>query len=114
MKRPKRDPQPAADQDPAEPNPRQRVWQVVAAIPSGQVLTYGGVASLAGIPRGARFVGTVLRDLPAASRLPWHRVLNASGRLSVDPATAAVQRERLESEGVAFLGGRVDLSRYGF
>jgi methylated-DNA-protein-cysteine methyltransferase-like protein len=100
--------------DPRQPElpPRERVWQVVAAIPAGRVATYGQVAQLAGVPRGARFVGTVLRDLPRDSRLPWHRVLNASGRLSVDPLTAREQRERLEAEGVAFVGGRVSLSRF--
>ena len=94
--------------------PHERVWQVVAAIPPGKVASYGRVAQLAGIPRGARFVGTVLRELPAGTRLPWHRVLNAAGRLSVDPVTAREQRERLEAEGVVFLRARVDLSRYGF
>jgi methylated-DNA-protein-cysteine methyltransferase-like protein len=100
--------------DPRQPElpPRERVWQVVAAIPAGRVATYGQVAALAGVPRGARFVGTVLRELPRASRLPWHRVLNASGRLSVDPLSAREQRERLEAEGVAFVGGRVSLSRF--
>jgi methylated-DNA-protein-cysteine methyltransferase-like protein len=97
---------------PPESSPRERVWQVVAAIPAGRVATYGQVAQLAGVPRGARFVGTVLRDLPRDSRLPWHRVLNASGRLSVDPLTAGEQRDRLEAEGVAFIGGRVSLSRF--
>jgi methylated-DNA-protein-cysteine methyltransferase related protein len=93
--------------------PRERVWQVVAAIPAGRVATYGQVAGLAGIPRGARFVGSVLRALPPGSRLPWHRVLNAAGRTSVDPFTAREQRERLAAEGVAFVGGRVDLRRFG-
>jgi methylated-DNA-protein-cysteine methyltransferase-like protein len=97
-----------------EPAPRERVWQVVAAIPAGAVATYGQVAGLAGIPRGARFVGSVLRDLPSASTLPWHRVMNASGRLSVDPITAREQRERLEAEGVAFVRGRVNLRRSGW
>lgn len=100
--------------DAFEVPPRERIWQVVAAIPAGRVATYGGIAALAGVPRGARYVGSVLRDLPAGSRLPWHRVLNAGGRLSVDPVTAREQRERLESEGVAFVAGRVDLGRYGW
>jgi methylated-DNA-protein-cysteine methyltransferase-like protein len=98
----------------AEIPPRERVWQVVANIPQGRVLTYGAVAAAASLPRGARYVGTVLRDLPSDTRLPWHRVLNASGRLSVDPVTAVRQRERLEAEGVVFLRGRVDLSRYAW
>jgi methylated-DNA-protein-cysteine methyltransferase-like protein len=97
-----------------DPPPRERIWQVIAAIPPGKVTTYGSVAARAGVPRGARFVGTVLRDLPTGSRLPWHRVLNASGRISVDPVTAREQRERLEAEGVGFVNARVDLSRFGW
>lgn len=93
----------------------ERIWQVVAAIPPGRVATYGDVARLAGLPRGARRVGVALHRLPAATRLPWHRVLNARGRLSLPPDSTAGrrQRRRLEQEGLAFDGqGRVDLARY--
>ena len=91
-----------------EPPARERIWQAVAAIPPGCVATYGTVAALAAVPRGARFVGTVLRDLPAGSRLPWHRVLPATGRPA--PHLAARQRELLRAEGVPTEGGRVPMS----
>ncbi len=70
-------------------------------IPAGKVATYGDVARLAGMPGAARRVGRALRALPADSRIPWHRVVNAQGEIVV-PAGPAVQRRRLEAEGVGF------------
>ena len=80
----------------------ERVWQVVASIPPGRVATYGQVAELAGEPRRARQVGRVLGALPEGSRLPWHRVVNASGRSSLPGAAGEEQRRRLRAEGVRF------------
>lgn len=99
----------------AEPTTNERIWQVVAAIPRGQVATYGEVAIRAGMPRGARRVGNVLRQLPKDSRLPWHRVVNAQGRISLPAGSpsARLQRLRLEDEGVCFkLNGAIDLRRF--
>ncbi|ARF51213.1 cysteine methyltransferase [Pantoea stewartii subsp. stewartii DC283] len=62
---------------------KQRIWQIVAAIPPGKVTTYGDVALLAGSPRAARQVGGVLSRLPEGSTLPWHRVINRHGTLSL-------------------------------
>ncbi|HKI73426.1 MAG TPA: MGMT family protein [Pseudomonadales bacterium] len=88
----------------------QKVWQVVAAIPRGKVATYGQVARMAGMPQQSRLVGTVLSRLPAASKLPWHRVINSQGRISnPDPGR---QQARLEREGVTLIGGRVRLKDY--
>ena len=58
---------------------RSRVLAVVRRIPVGRVATYGDIAELAGAPRAARAVGTVMRDF--GSRVPWHRVIAAGGRL---------------------------------
>lgn len=71
--------------------------------------SYGQVARLAGLPRRARLVGRTLRDLPDATRLPWHRVVNAALSLSQrgDPGAVARQRARLEAEGVTFIGPRI-------
>lgn len=101
---------PGAELPSDEPlNPRERIWQVVAAIPSGSVATYGQVARLAGLPNHARLVGRTLRDLPDGTRLPWHRVVNARLCLSPrgDASATAGQRARLEEEGVAFIGAKV-------
>ena len=94
--------------------PRERIWQVVASIPEGAVATYGQVAELAGLPGQARQVGGVLAALPHNSRLPWHRVINAQGRISLPEPGARRQRELLHTEGVVWHGDRIDLKRYGW
>lgn len=93
----------------------ERIYAVVRRIPRGRVATYGQVASLAELPGHARQVGYALHALPDASRVPWHRVINAQGRVSprAAPGWDDVQRGLLEREGIAFDdAGRVDLSRY--
>jgi methylated-DNA-protein-cysteine methyltransferase-like protein len=91
-----------------QPTPEQRIWQVVAMIPRGKVATYGQIAMLAGMPRHARLVGRTLSNLPAKTRLPWHRVINASMKISYrESGSKDVQRKRLEKEGITFVGGRV-------
>ncbi len=98
-----------------EPDINHRIWQVVALIPAGKVATYGDVARLAGLPGAARRVGAALRALPPDTRIPWHRVINAQGKLSLPEGSRAqyTQRERLEAEGVVFSGAkRVDLARF--
>lgn len=91
-----------------------RILAVVKRIPRGRVSTYGDVADAAGLPRRARLVGTVLRTTSA--RVPWQRVINASGRISFPLGSEAHTRQRklLEGEGVDFVGGRIDLRRYGW
>lgn len=98
-----------------EPDIDHRIWQVVALIPRGRVATYGDVASKAGLPGAARRVGRALNNLPADTRIPWHRVINARGRLSLPERSAGqyTQRERLESEGVVFRANHsIDLDKY--
>lgn len=92
-----------------DPTPEQRIWRVVADIPPGRVASYGQVADLAGLPGGARRVGRCLSRLPAGTRLPWHRVVNATGGISLPGAAGHRQRQRLMDEGVAFEGDRVNL-----
>ncbi len=84
---------------------RQRICAVVDSISRGSTASYGQVAQEAGLPRRARLVGRVLSELPTGSKLPWHRVVNASGRISLRGAAAREQRRRLRAEGV-----RVDAS----
>lgn len=90
-----------------------RIWRVVAAIPPGKVASYGQVAELAGIARGARQVGRALGAAPPELNLPWHRVLNAAGRIALPAGSRGYkkQRERLVTEGVVMRGDRVDLTR---
>ena len=85
------------------------VYQSIHAIPAGKVAAYGQIAELAGLKGKARWIGRVLSELPSDSKLPWHRVLRASGELAfpVDSARFARQRERLLAEGIAVNNGRV-------
>lgn len=93
----------------------QRIWREVARIPHGRVASYGQVAQRAGLGRLARHVGWALAALPRDSDLPWHRVINAQGRISFPPHSARYreQRRRLIAEGVVFRRGVVDLARHG-
>ncbi len=86
----------------------QRMLDVVAAVPSGRVTTYGDVAARAG-SRSPRLAGFVLANL-ADEATPWHRVLRSNGTPA--PQLAAEQLARLRVEGVLAVDGRVDLRRY--
>lgn len=88
---------------------------MVRRIPRGRVATYGQVAELAGLPGHARQVGYALHALRGGSVLPWHRVVNAAGAVSLRsvPGFELEQRVRLEAEGVTFNArGRVPLARF--
>jgi len=109
----------------ANPDSFSRIWAVVSRIPRGRVATYGQVARMAGFGRGARTAGWALHALPddlliAGRPVPWHRVINAGGRISPrsgDGETVAVVRQgaRLRREGIRITGnGRIDLERYGW
>jgi len=93
----------------------QCFWQVIALIPAGRVASYGDIARQAGFPGAARQVGRALRKLPAKTRVPWHRVLAADGKIALPEQSSAarLQRERLEAEGVVFKGnGKVDIKKF--
>lgn len=101
---------------PAAQSDAKRILAAVKRIPEGRVSTYGNVADVAGLPRRARLVGTVLRQTPASRTLPWFRVINAAGRISFPVGSDAYERQRahLETEGISLIRGRVDLKRYGW
>ncbi|NVJ49908.1 MAG: MGMT family protein [Gammaproteobacteria bacterium] len=84
---------------------------VVQLIPCGCVSSYARVADLAGLPRRARLVGTVLKKT-SRDDLPWHRVVRADGGFAfpVDSVNGQQQRDRLRQEGVAFRGDKVDMA----
>jgi methylated-DNA-protein-cysteine methyltransferase-like protein len=96
----------------------QRIYSVVRRIPHGRVATYGQVAALAGLPRQPRLVGYAMHALPNGTAVPWHRVINAQGRVSPrsgDGGGSVTQRVLLEAEGVRFdAAGRVSLARQGW
>lgn len=107
---------PAADLDAAE-TARRAILATVERIPPGRVSTYGQIAWIAGYPGRARLVGRVLGGmLEAGADTPWHRVINAAGKLSL-PAFSEEHREqrrRLRAEGIVFDGDRISLRRYGW
>lgn len=94
----------------------ERIYGVVSRIPRGRVATYGQVARLAGLAGQARLVGYALSAIDDRSRLPWHRVVNAKGEISLRRdrgPMSIVQRLRLERERVRFAaGGRIRLDRF--
>jgi len=95
---------------------RTALYLVLGQIPEGKVISYGELADLAGLGRAARWVGRTLSQLPGDTRLPWHRVLGAGGRLSLQQGTPSgdEQRARLRAEGVSLRNNRVDMSRHGW
>ncbi|MHA1672511.1 MAG: MGMT family protein [Promethearchaeota archaeon] len=91
----------------------QAILQVINAIPVGKVQSYGGIARLAGNPRGARQVARILHSSSQKYHLPWHRVINSQGKISLDPIGAEEQRMLLEKEGVTFLpSGKVKMGEH--
>jgi methylated-DNA-protein-cysteine methyltransferase-like protein len=91
------------------------LYQLVRRIPTGKVATYGQLAKLMGLPRHARHVGNALANTPENVRIPWHRVMNAQGRISLrrtnwQSGSDDLQRILLEAEGVVFDdGGKIRL-----
>ncbi|MFM8524363.1 MAG: MGMT family protein [Cyanobacteriota bacterium] len=94
----------------------QRVWDAVARIPVGRLATYGQIAATIGAPGAARQVGWALRRLPLPSAVPWHRVVNARGRISMSTAREGsdwLQRQQLIDEGIPVAAdGSLPLKRY--
>ena len=87
----------------------QAVYEIVAQVPRGRVVSYGQIARLLGSPRAARQVGWAMRQCP--EELPWQRVLMSDGSIA-GGGWAELRRALLEEEGVPFLpDGRVDMAR---
>ena len=99
-------------------NFQQAVYRAVSKIPKGRVATYGQIAAGVSSSRAARQVGVVLKNLPAGSNIPWHRVINSKGMFSIENLVVpkAEQARRLQAEGikVIFRDGNfwVDLKKY--
>jgi len=86
-----------------------RIVETIRKIPRGKVSTYGAIARAAGYPGAARQVVGALRR---SFDLPWQRVLGAGGEIKLRGDSAVEQRLRLEAEGVAFRGRRVDMKHH--
>lgn len=93
----------------------QAVIIIIRSIPEGRVMSYGQIAAAAGSPRGARQVVRILHSMSEKHKLPWHRVVNASGQIGlVEDEGRSLQRLYLEDEGITFLNGRIDLAEYRY
>ena len=92
------------------------IWQTAKQIPRGKVATYGQVAELSGLNGQARLVGYALHNLPENTKIPWHRVINAQGRISFPTKSAAhrLQKTLIEKDGVNFFKDKIDLIKYGW
>jgi methylated-DNA-protein-cysteine methyltransferase related protein len=100
---------------PDSPPFSERVYRVVRRVPAGRVIAYGGIAALLGAPRAARGVGHALSTLPEGSSVPWWRVVNGRGEISLTHHRGLLQRSLLEAEGVRFeRGGRIDWKKYAW
>lgn len=96
-----------------QPDSGHKVLTLLALVPPGRVVSYGQLADLAGLPARARLVGRILRT-EDTSMLPWHRVVAASGRISLPTGSDGwhEQRQRLQAEGILLKGDRVSMAQY--
>lgn len=93
----------------------QAVIGIIRCIPEGRVMTYGQIAGQAGSPRGARQVVRILHSMSTKHKLPWHRVVNAAGKIAIQEDEGRnLQIIYLEDEGIEVAGGRIDLERYRY
>ena len=92
----------------------KKVYLLLASIPPGQVTTYGRIAKCLNLSQSARLIGRILSQLPEDTSLPWHRVVNAKGEISLpqDSNSYRIQKTRLENEGIVFTNGRIKLQKY--
>ncbi|MCX5469350.1 MGMT family protein [Acinetobacter nematophilus] len=93
----------------------QMILNVIVQIPKGKVASYGQVAKFAGLPKHARLVGRVLGQLPEDHDIPWYRVINSQGRISLnklDEHGMCIQTSRLREEDVVVVDGKINLKKY--
>lgn len=90
------------------------VLEIIKMIPRGKVMTYGQIAVLANNPRGARQVSRILHSMSSKHNLPWHRVINSKGTISLTGEPGYVQAEMLSSEGINVIDKKIDLKKHLF
>ncbi|MDN5641724.1 MAG: MGMT family protein [Acinetobacter sp.] len=91
------------------------IFQVIAQIPYGRVASYGQIARLAGIPKHSRLVGYVLKHMDADSSLPWYRVINSQGKISLSRLNDQgqnIQAQLLMAEGILVIGDKVKMKEF--
>ena len=89
-----------------------RIWRTVYRIPRGKVASYGTIATLSGFPRQGRLAGYALHNLPVGTGVPWHRVVNATGMISLPGKRGEEQARLLREEGIVLTRGRIDMENF--
>lgn len=99
-----------------QPDLYVKIWNVVRRIPKGRVASYGEIARRCGFPRHARLVGYALHNLPLGTDIPWHRVINSQGKISLPRKSGHYQKQKhlLEKEGLVFLKERINMGTHGW
>lgn len=97
-------------------NNKIAIYTALKSVPAGRLVTYGQLADMAGLPGAARLVGTVMCQLPEGTDLPWHRVVNAQGKISMPKGSAGYREQvrRLTAEGIEVKQGKIRLKDYRF
>ncbi len=90
----------------------EQVISIIKSIPKGKVMSYGQIAANAGNPWGARQVSRILHSMSKSHELPWHRVINSKGEISLKGDGAMIQEVMLKSEGIKFENNKVDFKLY--
>jgi methylated-DNA-protein-cysteine methyltransferase related protein len=98
----------------AATNNKSAIYLALRSVPAGKVVTYGQLAKIAGLPGAARLVGTTLCHLPENTDLPWHRVINSQGKISMPENSPGYieQVKRLKAEGVSVSNGKIRLKEF--
>ena len=95
-------------------NNQEKIWQIVYQIPKGKVASYGQIATLADLPGYARYVGYTMKSLPSDTKLPWYRVVNSQGRISLPRGSVQYQTQKLEleKEGIIFVNEKFSMPKF--
>ncbi len=98
------------------PGSYEIIWDTVRSIPRGKVATYGEIARLSGFIGQARLVGYALHGVPESEKVPWHRVINSQGKISLPRSGGHYGRQKrlLRKEGILFVKEKIDLDKYGW
>lgn len=91
-----------------------QVIEIIKSIPFGKVMTYGQIAAYAGNPRGARHVSRILHSMSEKHNLPWHRVINSQGGISLTGEGGFMQGELLAQEGIEVINKKINLKKHLF
>ena len=95
---------------------KQRLYELLASVPKGRVVTYGRLAEMLGNKHLARAVGNALHKNPDGNKYPCYKVVNSKGELSRGYAFGGIseQKRRLEADGIIVVNDKVDLDKYGY